>query len=180
MKSRNTILLGTFEFKNRDGNWYLESPVKDRAESMNLTALFTTAESLNWSAVNMPKDGREALKEYGLAKGELSVKFTGKKGLDEYSDRDSLEVLVGKDAAVEGRVYYRVEGVDIAYTGSKRIERPARPCGQRDQGLAQPHVERCDRFAGKQAHPQDCERRTRTRETRRQLVIHKAIQGARR
>jgi hypothetical protein len=112
---------GTFEFKNRDGTWYLEGPVKDRAEAMNLTALFTTAESLNWSTVNIPKDNREALKEYGLAKGELSVKFTGKKGLDEYSDRDSVEVLVGKDAAVEGRVYYRVEGVDMAFTGPKDL-----------------------------------------------------------
>lgn len=112
---------GTFEFKKRDGNWYLEAPVKDRAETMNITALFTSAESLNWGAVNMSGDSKEALKEYGLAKGEMSVKFAGQKGLDEYSDRESIEMLVGKDSAVEGRVYYRIDGADVAYIGPKEL-----------------------------------------------------------
>src|SRR5437868_4249414 len=57
---------GTFDFKKRDGNWYLEAPVKDRAETMNVTALLTSVESINWSPVQGVKDAKESLKEFGL------------------------------------------------------------------------------------------------------------------
>src|SRR5215204_4537392 len=89
---------GTFEFKKREGNWFLEAPVKDRAEAMNVTALLTSVETINWIPVKDVKDTKESLKEFGLAKGDVSIKFAGQKGLDQFNaDRDSVELLMGKD-----------------------------------------------------------------------------------
>ena len=34
------------EFEKKDGIWFLEKPVKDRADSVAISQLFTTAESL--------------------------------------------------------------------------------------------------------------------------------------
>src|SRR6187431_2018056 len=82
---------GTFEFKKREGNWYLDTPVKDRAETMNITALLTSVEGINWSPVQNLKDPKESMKEFGLAKGDVSVKFTGQNGLDQFNpDRQSV------------------------------------------------------------------------------------------
>lgn len=114
---------GTFEFKKVEGNWFLEAPVKDRAETMNITALLTSVEGITWNAVGAGKDG---LKEFGLTKGDVSLKFSGRKGIDLYNaERDNVEILMGKDGAVEGRVYYRIEGSDTPYLGAKDL---------RDQG----------------------------------------------
>lgn len=113
---------GTFEFVKRDGNWFLDAPVKDRAESSTVAALFTSAEGINWSPVQGVEDEKESLKQFGLGKGDLSIKLSGEKGLDEYNeDATSLEILAGKDSAVEGRVYFRIEGAKTAYLGPKDL-----------------------------------------------------------
>ena len=117
---------GTFELVNRDGNWFLNAPVKDRAENATVAALFTSAEEINWSTVQGVADEKEALKEFGLSKGDVSIKFTGDKGLDEYNENaTSVEVLAGKDSAIEGRGYFRIEGAKTAYLGAKALRENA-------------------------------------------------------
>jgi hypothetical protein len=109
---------GVIEFKRTDGVWNVESPVKDRADDEALTALFTTLEGLDLDlrrvALQKGRDTKEVLKELGLTKGEVSIKLAGKK---------NMELLVGKDSAVEGRVYARIEGSDMPYVMSAELRK---------------------------------------------------------
>lgn len=93
-----------------NGDWYLREPVKDRADSMAISQLFTSAEALRYDAmISGEKNGldKEQLREYGVANSETKVKFSNK-------DR-TIELLFGKDAAVEGKVYVKLEGTNAVY-----------------------------------------------------------------
>ncbi|MDB6152839.1 MAG: hypothetical protein JWL90_1292 [Chthoniobacteraceae bacterium] len=99
------------ELRKKDNNvWYLESPVKDRADSMVLTQLFTTAELLRHDAVlgdgSKGKD-KAQLKEFGLLNSETKIKFTG--------SGKPVELIIGKDSAVEGKIYAKLEESDTVY-----------------------------------------------------------------
>lgn len=99
------------EFEKKDGFWFLEKPVKDRADSVAISQLFTTAESLK-SDESIPtekKSGdKDPLKEYGLGSPETRLIFTPDKG-------KPIELLFGKDAAVEGKLYVRLEDSRTAH-----------------------------------------------------------------
>jgi hypothetical protein len=96
--------------KNADGNWMLETPVKDRADSLAISTLFTALEGLRMEPIPPGKNG--GLADYGLTKGDVSIKVNGK---------NSFELLIGKETAVEGKVYMRVEGKDTAYVAPKEL-----------------------------------------------------------
>ena len=66
---------GTIVMKKRESGWFIESPVQDRAEEMALTTLFTTLETLSASRVPLAKDAKDSLKEFGLTRGEASLKI---------------------------------------------------------------------------------------------------------
>ncbi len=103
--------------KDDKGNWRLEEPVKDRADSMAVSQLFTTAESLRYDAmIGDEKKGadKDQHKEYGLFNSETKVKFTGK-------DKP-VELIFGKDAAVEGKVYVKLESSNAAYVIAKDLK----------------------------------------------------------
>jgi hypothetical protein len=102
---------GSLQIKKApDGNWLIEAPVKDRADTLAISTLFTSLESLRMEPVPAGKGG--GLADYGLTKGDVSIKVSGK---------NSFELLIGKETAVEGRVYMRVEGKDAAYVASKEL-----------------------------------------------------------
>src|SRR5262249_599882 len=91
----NSIVIKTtdtkIELKKTDGVWYLESPLKDRADSMAVNQLFTTAEALK-SEEAIPTDkqgGKDALKEFGLASSDTRLIFTGAE--------KPVDLLFGKD-----------------------------------------------------------------------------------
>ncbi len=94
---------GTIELRKRDNDvWMLEAPVKDRASSMVIAGLFTTAEFLNFDAVlgaDKPVS-KDELKDYGLASSETKVTFGG--------GEKPVELLFGKDAAIEGKLYVKL------------------------------------------------------------------------
>jgi hypothetical protein len=96
--------------KAADGNWLIETPVKDRADSLAISTLFTSLESLRMDAVPAGKGG--GLADYGLTKGDVSIKVNGK---------NPVELLIGKDTAIEGKVYMRIEGKDTAYVAAKEL-----------------------------------------------------------
>ena len=102
---------GTIELKKgSDGTWMIDAPVKDKADTLAISSLFTSLETLRMD--RLPGGGGEALKEFGLAKGDLSIKAGGK---------DPFELLIGKETAVEGKVYMRLEGRDAAYVAGKDL-----------------------------------------------------------
>ncbi|HEX8312416.1 MAG TPA: DUF4340 domain-containing protein [Chthoniobacteraceae bacterium] len=95
--------------KGENNVWTLNEPVKDRADSMAINQLFTTAESLKHDAVIGDGKGgeKDQLKEFGLANPEIRVKFTG--------GEKPVELLLGKDAAVEGKIYVKRADDDAVY-----------------------------------------------------------------
>ena len=104
---------GTIELKKApDGTWRIDSPVKDKADTLAISSLFTSLESLRMDRVPEGKGGSEALKEFGIAKGDLSIKAGGK---------NPFELLIGKETAIEGKVYMRIEGKDATYVAGKDL-----------------------------------------------------------
>jgi hypothetical protein len=102
---------GTLQLRKApDGVWMIDAPVKDRADTLAISTLFTSLESLRMEPVPAGKAG--GLPEYGLTKGDVSIKVSGK---------NSFELLVGKETAVEGKVYMRIEGKDAAYVAAKDL-----------------------------------------------------------
>jgi hypothetical protein len=91
------------ELRKGDNNvWMLEKPVKDRADSMAINGLFTSAEYLKYDAVlgeDKPVE-KDQLKEFGLSNSETKVAFSG--------EGKPVELLFGKDAAVEGKLYVKL------------------------------------------------------------------------
>jgi hypothetical protein len=105
------------ELEKKNGVWFMEKPVKDRADSMAINQLFTTAESLKSdSAIPTEKQvgGKDPLKEFGLGSPETRLAFTG--------GEKPIELLFGKDAAVEGKVYVRLEDSRVAHVISNDLK----------------------------------------------------------
>ena len=96
--------------KAPDGNWMIDAPVKDHADTLAISTLFTSLESLRMEPVPAGKGG--GLADYGLTKGDVSIKVGGK---------NPFELLIGKETAIEGKVYMRVEGKDTAYVAAKDL-----------------------------------------------------------
>lgn len=98
------------DLEKRDGVWFMERPVKDRADSSAIAQLFTTAEALK-SEEAIPaekKSGeKDPLREFGLGSPETRLTFTG--------GEKPIELLFGKDAAVEGKLYVRLENSRTAH-----------------------------------------------------------------
>lgn len=108
----NTIAIqnpdGAIELRKGSNNeWTIEKPVKDRADSMVISQLFTTLESLRHDAKIDPEN-KEQLKEFGVAESNTKVRVSG-------DGEKGFELLIGKDAAVEGKIYVRAEGDDTVY-----------------------------------------------------------------
>ena len=95
--------------KSKEGAWLMEKPLQDHADTMAVSQLFTTAEGLRSEALASDEKGasKDQLKEFGLANSEMRVVFGG--------GARPVEVLLGKDAAVEGRLYARVEGSNTVH-----------------------------------------------------------------
>ncbi|MEP6669476.1 MAG: DUF4340 domain-containing protein [Chthoniobacter sp.] len=97
------------DLRKKDGAWFIEAPVKDRADSMAVNQLFTTAESLK-SEDSIPTDkdgGKDMLKDFGLTSSDTRLTFTG-------GDKP-VELILGKDAAVEGKIYVRLDDSKTAH-----------------------------------------------------------------
>ena len=102
---------GTLQLRKApDGVWMIDAPVKDRADTLAISTLFTSLEGLRMEP--LPAGKAAGLADYGLTKGDVSIKVSGK---------DPFELLVGKETAVEGKVYMRVEGKDTAYVAAKEF-----------------------------------------------------------
>lgn len=95
--------------RDAQDRWHLTQPVQDRADTTMVASIFTSAEQLTKEQTLEPeKDGeKKQLKEFGVNNAKLRLKLSGKNA--------PPELLLGKDAAVEGRMYARVDGSDTAF-----------------------------------------------------------------
>lgn len=110
---------GKIELRRKDGEWRLTEPVKDRADETEIASLLTSLESLRTEATLEEKPGERKvdIKDLGLAKPNLRIKLLGNKA--------PPEILLGKEAAVEGRQYARLEDSNIVYVVSGDVKAQA-------------------------------------------------------
>jgi hypothetical protein len=103
--------------KEKNDSWVMDKPVKDYADTLEISQLFTTAESLKSSdTVGDSKSGatKEQLKEFGLSNSETRLTLTG--------GEKPVEIIFGKDTAVEGKMYARLENSDLVYVIGKELK----------------------------------------------------------
>src|SRR6266702_1370991 len=92
------------EIRRRDNKWRLETPIKDQADGALVENLLSDLETWPKEGTIPAKDieaDKGKLNEYGLNRPKLKLKLIG-------SDRPP-EILFGKDAALEGRMYVRFD-----------------------------------------------------------------------
>lgn len=93
------------ELKKSGNNWLVEAPVKDRAETTAVTTLLTSVDLIR-SESTIDNDGKgvtkDQLKEYGIADSQTKLTLT--------VDGKPVELIFGKDTAIENRVYAHVDG----------------------------------------------------------------------
>ena len=105
------------ELRKSDDKWRLEAPIKDQADSSLVDTLVSALSS--WQKEQtIPEEEIEKdkgrLEEYDLAKPKLRVKLLGK-------DMPP-EILFGKDAALEGKMYVRLENSKDSFLVSQRVK----------------------------------------------------------
>jgi hypothetical protein len=106
------------EIRRRDNKWRLETPIKDQADSALVENLLSDLETWQKEGTIPAKDidaDKSKLNEYGLNRPKLKLKLIG-------SDRPP-EILFGKDAALEGRMYVRFENSKETFLARQSVKK---------------------------------------------------------
>lgn len=98
---------GKIELRLRGGQWQIDSPVKDRADATAVNQLLSGIELLNVDSSFQADPAKSDLKDFGLDAAGVRLKLLGKQPLP--------EILFGKDTAVEGKMYLRLDGSNTVY-----------------------------------------------------------------
>jgi hypothetical protein len=106
------------EMRRRDNKWRLEMPIKDQADSSLIENLLSDLE--NWQkdatiSAKVIEADKSKLNEYGLNKPKLRVKLLGQ-------DRPP-EIFFGKDAALEGKMYVRLEDSKETFLAAQTVKK---------------------------------------------------------
>jgi hypothetical protein len=106
------------DLRRRDKKWRLETPIKEQADSSLIENLLLDLE--NWQKdATIPAKELEAdkgkLNEYGLSKPKLRLKLRGEDA--------PREILFGKDAALEGKMYVRLENSKETFLAAQSIKK---------------------------------------------------------
>jgi hypothetical protein len=98
------------ELQKKDGLWTMVQPLSDLGDSAMIEQLLGLVENLRHDSKIELQPGKEAeqLKEFGVAESELSLRLKPETG-------NEVELLIGKDSAVEGKVYVRQKGQNAVY-----------------------------------------------------------------
>jgi len=105
------------ELRRVADKWRLEAPIKDQADSSIIDGLISDLESWSKEETIPEKELEEKkipLDEYDLAKPKLRLKLLGK-GLPP-------EILFGRDAAFEGRMYVRFENSKDTFIARQTVK----------------------------------------------------------
>lgn len=106
------------EIRKIDDKWRLEAPIKDQADSSLIDNLVMDLES--WQkettipAKELEKD-KSKLTEFGLGKPKLRLKLLG--------ENAPPEILLGKDAALDNRMYVRLENSKDVFLTSQTVRK---------------------------------------------------------
>jgi hypothetical protein len=106
------------EIRRRDNKWRLEIPIKDQADAALVENLLSDLETWQKEGTIPAKDidaDKSKLNEYGLNRPKLKLKLIG-------SDRPP-EILFGKDAALEGRMYVRFENSKETFLAKQSVKK---------------------------------------------------------
>src|SRR5262249_5798245 len=106
------------ELRRRENKWRLETPIKDQADVALVENLLSDLETWQKEGTIPAKDietDRSKLNEYGLNRPKLKLKLIG-------SDRPP-EILFGKDAALEGRMYVRLENSKETFLAKQSLKK---------------------------------------------------------
>ena len=106
------------EIRRHDNKWRLETPFKDQADGALVENLLSDLESWQKEGTIPAKDidaDKSKLNEYGLNRPKLKLKLIG-------SDRPP-EILFGKDAALEGRMYIRFENSKETFLAKQSVKK---------------------------------------------------------
>ena len=120
------------DLRLQNKRWQLEAPFKDQADGSAIETLLSDLE--DWRKFDtIPAKELEAdknrLNEFGVGKAKLRVKLLGKEM--------PPEILIGKDAALEGKVYVRLENARDVFLATKNVrdEAAKKPEEFRDKKL---------------------------------------------
>src|ERR1041385_1887859 len=108
----------TIEIRRRDNKWRLETPIKDQADSALVETLLSDLE--NWQregtipAKEIDAD-KSKLAEYGLNNPKLKLKLLG--------HARPPEILFGKDAALEGKMYVRFQNSKETFVAGQPVKK---------------------------------------------------------
>lgn len=106
------------DIRRHDEKWRLEIPIKDQADGSVVNNLLLDLE--NWqkdaaiSAKEMEAD-KNKLADYGLANPKLRLKLLGPDA--------PPEILFGKDAALEGKMYVRFENSKETFLANQSVKK---------------------------------------------------------
>jgi len=106
------------EIRRHDNKWRLETPFKDQADGTLVENLLSDLETWQKEGTIPAKDidaDKSKLNEYGLNRPKLKLKLIG-------SDRPP-EILFGKDAALEGRMYIRFENSKETFLAKQSVKK---------------------------------------------------------
>jgi hypothetical protein len=106
------------EIRRRDNKWRLETPIKDQADGALVENLLSDLETWQKEGTIPAKDieaDKNKLNEYGLNRPKLKLKLIG-------SDRPP-EILFGKDAALEGRMYVRFDNSKETFLAKQSVKK---------------------------------------------------------
>ena len=106
------------DIRRHDKKWRLETPIKDQADSSSIDNLLLDLENWQKDATIPAKEieaDKNKLNEYGLSKSKLRLKLIGQ-GVPP-------EILFGKDAALEGKIYVRFENSKETFLTEQSIKK---------------------------------------------------------
>src|SRR3984893_16960631 len=106
------------DIRRRDNKWRLETPIKDQADSALVNRLLSGLESWKKDATISAKEieaDKTKLNEYGLSKPKLRLKLLGPDA--------PREILFGKDAALEGKMYVRFDNSKDAFVADQSVRK---------------------------------------------------------
>src|SRR5205809_1489653 len=106
------------EIRRRDNKWRLETPIKDQADGALVENLLSDLETWQKEGTIPSKDieaDKSKLNEYGLNRPKLKLKLIG-------PDRPP-EILFGKDAALEGRMYVRFDNSKETFLAKQSVKK---------------------------------------------------------
>jgi hypothetical protein len=108
----------TIDIRRRDNKWRLETPIKDQADGALVETLLSDLENWQKEGTIRAKEinaDKSKLAEYGLNNPKLKLKLLG--------HTRPPEILFGKDAAMEGRMYVRFQNSKETFAASQSVKK---------------------------------------------------------